>query len=74
MVSRLELEEQKKHTKLDANEEGPQVIMPLFDKNKEDSKDTVFCKTCGSYHIPTARLRCALKRAFRKIEVSDIYL
>ncbi|PVX25935.1 MAG: hypothetical protein CW716_07000 [Candidatus Bathyarchaeum sp.] len=76
MTTQVEFEKRKKRTvNSDVRTEKSQILLShrLEEKQAYELTDSqAFCSLCGSYHKPSAKLRCVLNRAIRKIEVKNV--
>jgi hypothetical protein len=75
MSTQLDFEKRKKRTdNSDINTENLQALLPpSMDKKQGTELDAeVFCTLCEFYHKPSAKLRCALNRAMRKLDANRL--
>ena len=75
MTTQLDFEKRKKETgNSDVKTEASQALLPpIMDKKQGKELDAeVFCTLCEFYHKPSAKLRCALNRAMRKLDANRV--
>jgi hypothetical protein len=76
MTTQLDFEKRKKQNgNSDVKTNASPVLFPPTPDKKQandTTADQIFCVFCKCYHKPNAQIRCALNRAFKKIDGNHV--
>ena len=75
ITTQLDFEKRKKRVGNSGvkTENSPALLSPTLDEKQGKELDAeVFCPLCEFYHKPSAKLRCALNRAMKKIDANRV--